>query len=163
VPIGHIKGCCPAQILAHCFRFKALGIQDFIFHTGDFLKRGDTNLINIARSYAYDIRKQARTLILYGMGAPSRFLEFSFADAFITFRHFVSATHGLKIIGSKEFRNETGYNSKLVMENFLELRNCVQKLNNQKTLFMKGGVCTWAADQEVVDQCMLQVKTKIKI
>ncbi len=154
--IGHVKGCTPAQILDHCRRLKEIGIKDFLVHTGDFLRNSNNDNIVKVRGFAQLIRREARTLFLYGIGSPRRFLEFSFADAFITFKHFVSATHGIKHVGCKEIKNSKGYTPELIHENFVELQTCLHNLKKQTRLFDNGGVCLWEEVPEEEDLPMPQ-------
>ena len=144
IPLGHIKGCNFTQIKNHCEQLKSLGIRDFLFHTGDFSRHGNTNMINAARGYAEIIRQEARTLILYGLGAPSRFLEFSFADAYVTFTHFVASTHRLKFSSRRTSPSHEHY-TKLTLNNFLELSERLRNANHQ-TKLTKGGLCIWRSE-----------------
>jgi len=146
-PIGHVKGCNEWMVEEHLKILKMLGIKDFIFHTGDFFRSGNSNMINKARNLAFKIRPHARYLFLYGMGSQSHLLSFSFADAYITNTHLVTALHGKKFIGTKKIRYSGGYNIKIVKDNLLEIYSNLQKMNKQKKLF-EGGVCLWEEVQE---------------
>lgn len=158
-PIGQVKGCSRQQILFHLGLLKSLGVKDFMFHTGDFFRNGDKNNIEIARGYAKLIKDNSRTLILYGLGCPSRFLEFSFADGFITFKHFVAATHGKRIKKNQE--KEKCYNRSLVEENFAVLEAAINDIKSQKKLVNGRGEFLWEEALEEVEQFTLQAAVTI--
>ena len=44
-PVGLVKGCTTTQIEDHAKKFEALGVNEFIFHVGDFLRNGDRQMI----------------------------------------------------------------------------------------------------------------------
>lgn len=146
-PVGHVKGCNEWMIEEHTKILKMLGIKDFIFHTGDFFRYGDSNMINKAKNLAFKIRPHARYLFLYGMGSQSHLLSFSFADAYITNTHLVTALNGKKFVGTKKVRYSKSYNIKIAKNNLIEIYNNLQKLGKQKKLF-EGGVCPWEEVQE---------------
>ena len=146
-PIGHVKGCNEWIIEKHVKILKMFGIKDFIFHTRDFFRSGDRNMINKAKNFAFKIRPYARYLLLYGMGSQNNLLEFSFADAYITNTHLVTALNGKKFVGTKKVKYSGKYNTKIVKENLIEIFNNIQRLNEQKKLF-EGGVCLWEEVQE---------------
>ena len=159
-PIGHVKGCDEWMIEKHVKMLKMFGIKDFIFHTGDFFRSGDQNMINKAKNLAFKIRPHARYLLLYGMGSQNNLLEFSFADAYITNTHLVTALNGKKFVGTKKVRYSEKYDINIVKENLIEIFNNVQKIKEQKKLF-EGGACLWEEVQEepvkvIVRQLKLQ-------
>lgn len=133
-PIGLVKGCTEKQIEFHVGLLKSLGIADFIFHVGDFFRYGDPDMIRKARSYSYKIRKHARCLILYGMGSQKRLLEFSFADVYVSFNHFVTAKNGMKFVGTRKIKYTGGYDPKIITSNFIEMYKNVNSLNKQTKL-----------------------------
>jgi len=90
-PIGQVKGCNSIQIKLHLEYLKKLGINIFMFHVGDFFRNGDESMIQQAKYFCSLIKDENNTLFLYGLGSPRRMLEFSFADFFITYTHFVTA------------------------------------------------------------------------
>lgn len=152
-PVGHVKGSNELQVLYHVNLLKSLGINDFILHIGDFFRNGDPGMILRAKKYALIIKKQARNLFLYGMGSQKRLIEFSFADGYITFNHFVTAFNGKKYIGINKIGYSGGYSSKIVKDNLIEIINNIKRIENQKKL-IQGGVCPWEAEEEDVDQAM---------
>ena len=133
-PIGLVKGCSEKQIEYHIGLLKSLGISDFIFHVGDFFRHGRPDMIRRARSYSSKIRKHAECLILYGIASPKRLLEFSFADIYVSFTHFVTARNGMKIVGTNKIKYTGGYDSKIITSNFIEIYKNVKSLNKQTKL-----------------------------
>lgn len=133
-PIGLVKGCCENQIDHHIELLKSLGITDFAFHVGDFFRHGDERMIRKARSYSTRIRKHARRLILYGMGSQERLLEFSFANVYVTFKHFVTAMNGMKFVGTKTMKYKGSYHPRIVTENFIEMYKNIKSLDEQAGL-----------------------------
>ena len=146
-PIGHIKGCNPIQIKLHLEYLKKLGINIFIFHVGDFFRNGDEKMIQQAKYFCSLIKDQNNTLFLYGLGAPRRMLEFSFADYFITYSHFVNARNGVIFHGIKrtKFHGMSVYDAAL--HNFKEFLEHLKNLNYQTKLFT-GGRCRWEEAQQ---------------
>lgn len=140
--LGQVKGCNLRQIRDHCLSMKAMGINEFILHAGDFLRHGDSSMIQVLRSYALAIRPHARMLLLYGMGSPKQYLEFSFADAFVTYKHCVSANHGLKHTHHNTIKCAEK-RATLILDNYLALKRFARGLAKQKKLFTHGGVCIW--------------------
>jgi hypothetical protein len=130
-PIGLVKGCSEKQIDAHVGFLKSVGIEDFVFHVGDFFRNGDITMIRKSRSYCCRIRKEARRLFLYGMGAQKRLIEFSFADVYITFNHFVTAINGMKFSGTKKLKYHGKYTPKRMVDNFVEMHKNLNSINNQ--------------------------------
>jgi len=135
-PIGLVKGCTENQIEFHVNLLKSLGIKDFVFHVGDFFRHGDVNMIRKARSFSFRIRKHARRLILYGMGSQERLHEFSFANIYVTFNHFVTAKNGMKFVGTKKTKYSGSYDPKIVTNNFVEMYKNVMSLDKQTKLFV---------------------------
>lgn len=153
-PIGHVKGCTRMQIFKHITLFKMVGIEDIMLHTGDFFRNNSPRMKLRAKEYALQIRKHAKTLILYGMGSQKRLHEFSFADAYITFNHFVTAINGRKYVGVNQISYTGGYKPKIVRENLIEM---IKNINNIKkqTKLIEGGVCPWVEEQEEQDHLIL--------
>jgi len=133
-PVGLVKGCSEKQIDTHVDFLKSQGIDDFIFHVGDFFRNGDVTLIRKSRSYCSRIRKKARKLYLYGMGSPRRLIEFSFADVYITFTHFVTARNGMKFCGTKRVNYCGNYTPERMVDNFIEMHKNITSINNQSKL-----------------------------
>lgn len=133
-PIGLVKGCSEKQIEHHISLLKSLGISDFVFHVGDFFRHGRPDMIRKARGYTSTIRKHAKCLILYGMASPRRLLEFSFADIYVSFTHFVMAQNGMRIVGTNKIKYTGGYDPKIITNNFTEMYKNVELLNQQTKL-----------------------------
>lgn len=131
---GLVKGCTQHQIEEHIGHLKALGIEDLVFHVGDYFRNGDPNLIMRARDYASMIRRYARRLILYGMGSQKRLLQFSFADIYATFNHFVTAKNGMQYLGTKKVKYRGSYRPEIVTNNFLQMNKNVKLLERQSRL-----------------------------
>jgi len=141
-PIGQVKGCNSMQIKLHLEYLKQLGINVFMFHVGDFLRRGDDNMIQQAKHFCSLIKDENNALLLYGLGSPRIMLEFSFSDFFITYSHFVNAKNGKIFVKTKKqkFSNMSVYEAAL--HNFKELLSYAKKLKHQTKLFT-GGTCKW--------------------
>ena len=154
-PIGQVKGCNKSQIVTHMALLKSLGIEDFVFHVGDFFRNGSPKMINRAKEYSLMIRKNAKTLILYGMGSQSKLQEFSFADAYTTFNYFVNAVNGKKFVGTKKYHYTGGYSPKIVRENLIQIIKNIANMKKQTKLII-GGVCPWEAEQEETGQVTLE-------
>lgn len=129
--VGLTKGCTENQIEHHAKLLKSLGMKDFILHVGDYFRHGDPNMIRKARSSAYRIRKHAKRLMLYGMGSQERLVEFSFADIYISFNHFVTARNGMKFVGTKKMKYACSYDPKIVIDNFIQMYRNVESLREQ--------------------------------
>lgn len=154
-PIGQIKGCTKSQINTHLMLLKSLNIEDFVFHMGDFFRNGSPAMISRAKDYSLMIRKNAKNLILYGMGLQSKLLEFSFADAYTTLNYFVNALNGKKFVSIKKINYTGGYSPKIVRENLIQIIKNMDNIKKQNKL-MNGGICPWAAEQEGVGQDTLE-------
>lgn len=131
-PVGLVKGCCVEQIESHIELLKSLGIADFVFHVGDFFRHGDESMIRKARHFSYRIRRHARSLILYGMGSQRRLLEFSFADVYVTFNHFVTAMNGMRYAGISKIQYSGGYDPSIITSNFIEMYKNMTMLAEQE-------------------------------
>jgi len=131
---GLVKGCTQHQIEEHIRHLRALRIDDLVFHVGDYFRNGDPNLIMRARDYSTIIRRHARRLILYGMGSQKRLLEFSFADVYATFNHFVTAKNGMQFVGTKKVKYNGSYRPEIVTSNFLQMNENVRLLVKQTKL-----------------------------
>jgi len=133
-PIGLVKGCSKKQIESHANFLNSLGIYDLIFHVGDFLRNGDLTMIRKARSYCCTIRKKAQRLFLYGMGAQEKLIEFSFADVFITYNHFVTAINGMQFKKTKKTKYQGKYQPNIMINNFSEMHNNLNRIKYQTRL-----------------------------
>jgi len=139
-PIGLVKGCTENQIELHIKLLKSLGITDFAFHVGDFFRHGRIDMIHKARSFSHQIRRHTKFLILYGMGSQRRLVEFSFADAYVTFNHFVTAMNGMKFAGTKKVKYTGGYDPAIIISNFVEMYKNVSSLNKQTKLYIESEI-----------------------
>ena len=153
-PIGQVKGSSKKHLYSHIQLLKSIGITDFVFHVGDFFRNGSPNMISKAKDYSLFIKKHVDSLILYGMGCQKRLLEFSFADAYVTFNHFVKAVNGKKYAGPCEYNYGGGYKPEVVKDNLTQIVKNMSKTNYQKKL-IKGGVCPWEAVTEEKERAML--------
>lgn len=149
VPIGQVKGCNENQIRFHLNFLESLGIRLFTFHVGDFFRNGDENMIRKAKYFASIIKKENNILFLYGFSTQKRLVEFSFADAYITYGHMVTAKNGMKFNGTKreKFSNKSFF--EIASHNFNQMLLNVNNIKNQTKLFV-GGKCKWAV--ELVEQ-----------
>lgn len=153
-PLGQVKGCTPSQIYAHIYWLKQLGINDFVFHMGDFFRFKDKRVLNRAYFYASLIRRHANKLILCGVSAPKNMDKYSFADAYGSLGYFVKATYGQRYVADSVCRTPEPYSIGLVKDNLKEMITFAQNLKRQpiqQNLFA-GGVCTW---EEVLEEAGL--------
>ena len=158
-PIGLVKGSNYLQIKAHKNFLKKLGVKVFAFHTGDFFRNGDEKRIQTAKYYCSLIKEEGNLLMLYGLGSPKRMLEFSFADFFITYTHFVTARNGNIFEGSKKINYSNMSVYEAAIYNFKELSNHLKKLQYQTKLFI-GGECKWAVGQQEQQYIIQSLKVK---
>jgi|SRR3989344_3082197 len=158
-PIGHIKGCNPIQIKLHLKYLERLGINTFMFHVGDFFRNGDESMMQQAKYFCSLIKNKNNTLLLYGMGSPTKMLEFSFADFFITYSHFVNAKNGKRFRGTRKEKSNGDSVYNVALHNFNELSNHLKSLNYQTKLFT-GGECRWAVAQQELQFVIQNQKIK---
>lgn len=92
--IGVVKGCYPKQIEDHISELKSLGIQEFIFHAGDYLNRGSWSERKALRLFAGLIRNNVPFLYFYGIGSRSSFELIPYADGIITLSHIIETKNG---------------------------------------------------------------------
>ena len=150
VPLGHVKGCNEWLVIEHVNMLKLLGIKDFLFHVGDFLRNGEPSFITTARNLAYSIKQNARSLFLYGMGSQLNLINFSFADVYITHAYFFAATHGKRFEGTKKVNKNKDSFIETTRKNLIEMYNNLENSKKQRKLFSGGGGI-WEEDQEEVD------------
>ncbi len=148
-PIGQVKGCNESLVKEHAKVLSLLGIEYMLFHTGDFLRNGDQNMILKARNLAVCIRPYAKRLFLYGMGSQNNILTFSFADYYVTNTYFIAARNGKRFVGIKKYQYHGGYSLDVVRSNLTQLLTNIMSSREQKQLF-NGGDCPWVADQEEI-------------
>jgi hypothetical protein len=145
--IGQVKGCTRWQVIQHTLALRRLGITDFLFHTSDYFRHGDKNMIQRARMYAKTIRPYAKKLYLYGFSDQDRLIQFSFADAYISMAYFSMALKGYKLYGTKKSRyNRLDY-KQVSCQNLRQMRKNIFHINRQQKLII-GGECPWEAAQE---------------
>ncbi len=160
-PLGLVKGRTKKQILNHVFLLKGLGINDFVFHIGDFFRNNSTTMLDRAKTYSLLIRKYSDSLILYGMGSQKKLFEFSFADAYVTFNHFVKARNGMRYSGTNVLEFTGGYKYEIVRKNLVEMLKNIDKMKPQKKL-IEGGVCLWEAELEEQELVMSHIKVPVR-
>lgn len=148
--IGHVKGCNESQIHTHLNQLNSLGIKHYLFHVGDFFRSGSKEMINKAKHYASIIRKKAYKLILYGMGSQKKLIEFSFADAYVSFNYFVKAINGKKYSNHSLVKYTGGYSTKIVRSNLVWMILNLKRISNQRKLTY-GGIDLWEAEQEALE------------
>jgi hypothetical protein len=130
-PIGLVKGSTLEQIKSHTDSLAKMGIKDFVFHTGDFLAGGSNSEIDKAKTFTKEIRRQARVLLLYGMGI--NFKNFWWADGFITQSHYINAFYGQEMTDGRWVNNgnETA-NRKTIMANLEKLEGLLIVMQGKK-------------------------------
>jgi hypothetical protein len=155
LPIGHVKGCNEYQVVKHRDILEKMGINIFIFHVGDFSRNASSNMILRARSLSYKIKKENNILLLYGLGSPRKFLEFSFADFYISYSHIINANKGICISERGRERYGRGKPAFWSFSNLHYMFKSIFSLNKQTKLF-EGGICPWVVELEVADQVYKQ-------
>lgn len=160
-PMGHIKGCTNRQILLHLDLLKALGITDFIFHIGDFLRNGNIEYIARAKMYISIIHKKTDSLILYGMGSQKRIYEFSFVKGYASMNYFIKARHGIKLFGVNGLSGYH-YNYELARHNLKQVILNIKRISMQ-TRLLEGGEFVWEEAVEHKDQVTQEVTQPITI
>lgn len=156
-PIGLVKGCNRLQILAHRNFLQTLGIVTFAFHTGDFFREGDNNMIKRAKYYCSLIKEKDNFLMLYGFGSPNRMLEFSFSDMFITYTHFVNAKHKKIFVEKKKRKFAKGPVYRAALYNFKELQRYLRDSQCQTKLI--GGKYKWGEETQE-EETLLAIKNQ---
>lgn len=139
--IGLVKGTTTEQVAEHARFFRSVGIHHMALHTADFFRNANPEMISKVKHYAQIVRKDAQTLTLIGFGSQKRLLEFSFADNYATFGHFVTARYGMQLVGTKKIKSG-GYSPSVVRTNLIEMMNNVRRLRHQKQLRI-GGEYIW--------------------
>jgi len=160
-PIGHIKGCNPVQIKLHLEYLKGLGINTFMFHVGDFFRNSDESMIQQAKYFCSIIKEKNNTLLLYGLGCPKKMLEFSFADYFITYGHFVNARNGKKFTNGIKQKSNNDSVYEVALHNFEEMTKSLKSLKKQTKLF-SGGECKWVGDMQDQEAQLVIQKQKAR-
>ncbi len=159
-PIGLVKGSNRFQIINHRNFLKDLGIKIFAFHTGEFFRQGNKNMINKAKYYCSLIKDKENFLILYGLGSPRWMLEFSFSDMFITYSHFVNAKHKRIFFGTKRRKTSKKSVYEIAFHNFKEFSKHLNGLKNQTKLLI-GGKCKWEEGMQELQLITQGQKVKV--
>ncbi len=159
-PIGQVKGCNEYQVDYHIQKLKEMGIDKFVFHVGDFFRNGDKTMINKARFLSSRIRPHTKSLILYGMGSQKKILEFSFADAYVTFGYFTTARYGMMYKGTKKIKYARDYNPSIAMLNLIEMYKNVASIKKQCKLI--GDERKWVEVEEGAEPHMHPLMVKIR-
>lgn len=131
--IGLIKGTKPEHIVSHIHCLKKMGINQFCFHTSDFLRQHDKRTISIGKRLFQTARKHVPFLLAYGPCSRSSIRQFSSADGFITFSHFrkVKYVKGRQ----KQLPKSAIFDRKLVMSNLQDICKTTKRIGlNQATL-----------------------------
>lgn len=151
-PIGLVKGACSSQIQDCSRELSAMGAKHMIFHTGDFLCRGNDLLIEKARQYARIIRANCETLALYGIGSQRHFRKFYFADAFVTQSHYVNGFYGQEFFGGSWRPCSAKVDGTLIMRNLREMNKSLEGLNKNN----QGGLMQWVEAPEATGRPTLR-------
>ena len=146
VPLGQVKGCNMEQLNFHMTQLKSLGIYDFVFHVGDFFRHGNPAFIHKAKSYAAFIKKNSRTLMLYGMGAQKKLCEYSFANSYASMNYFIKARRGQEYVGTKLRMAGEKYSPTLARKNLIQMLNNISNINIQTKLTKYTEVPAWEED-----------------
>jgi len=152
IPIGHVKGSSSIQIKYHFSFLKNVGIKIFIFHTGDFFRNGDQNMIKKAKQYCSLIKKADNILILHGMGSQNKIIEFSFADIYCTYSHMITARTGQYYSGTKKKKYSIGNVEDIASLNLNQMFKNL-KITQFQTKLFEGGRFLWEEvmqEQELV-------------
>lgn len=152
-PIGLVKGASLYQIQEYSQTLSSIGIKHMVFHTGDFLCRGNNLLIEKARRYARMIRNNCETLALYGIGSQRHFRKFYFADAFITQSHYVNGFYGQEFFSGSWRPCSTKVDRKLIMRNLREMNQSLEGLDKNN----KGGLMQWVEAPEEIGRPTLRL------
>jgi hypothetical protein len=107
--IGVIKGCTTAQIQEHVSELQSLGIEEFIFHIGDYIARGNKYELTCAKEFALAIRRMVPTLYLYGIGAKEMIQTFPYVDGIITLNHIIEPYNGIITDAQGRITRVNGY------------------------------------------------------
>ena len=172
-PIGVVKGSNEKQVIHHLNQLKSMGISNFVFHVGDFFRIGQNNrdvLIKKAKTYAEIIKKNSKSLMLYGMSSQKMLEQFSFSDYYASMNYFTQATRGKEYVGrnlrkangnlrqepitqKKLYEYSFGYNKEtktswqtLARNNLIQILKNVESIKFQKRINEYMEVSKWAAE-----------------
>lgn len=137
--IGLIKGTKPEHIISHIHCLKKMGINQFCFHTSDFLRQHDKRTISIGKRLFQTARNHVPFLLAYGPCSRSSIKHFSSADGFITYSHFPQGKVKYVKGRQKQLRKSATFDRKLIMSNLQDICNTVKSVGlNQTTLEQWG-------------------------
>ena len=162
LPIGHVKGCNSYQIKVHLEILKRIGIKTFLLHLGDFSRNGNHNEISKGKAFAEIIKREGGRLFIYGLGSKNRFLEFSFADCYVTYGHMVSARMGKIHKGDDPGKYKHKSIKDIATENLRDLYVKLEDLKKQTKLFW-GGKSKWAAEIVTAEQKVMSELRRVRI
>ncbi|MBI4044780.1 MAG: hypothetical protein HY392_03665 [Candidatus Diapherotrites archaeon] len=157
IPVGLVKGSNPQQINLLLSTYKDWGLNDYVFHSGDFICKGNRNSVQEAKRIVRNIRPKIPRLFMYGIGARKNFQRFRTADGYITQSHYVNEFYGIKIVDNKIQRQKKTPSKKSIMENLNQIRQTITN-TNQRT----GGLKQWVEDTAPAEQAMPNNDTKKK-
>jgi hypothetical protein len=140
-PIGLVKGSNPGQIIFHASSLKEIGINDMVFHNGDFIYKSTKYDKTIAKHYAKLIKEYTDSLYIYGIG-PGMFEKYSFADHFITQSHTTAAFNG-KVYDNNKWRFSDLDIGNRIMETLIGMESKLDYINRSVRRLDQ-----WAAEAE---------------
>jgi len=156
-PLGLVKGCTELQLDAHSSWLLAMGIKDFVFHIGDYRRNGIQYHMESGKYFAEIIRKKARKLFLYGYGSQKQLISHSFADGYISNKHFVTANVGLVYKGTQAFKYRKLTFEEAMIENYIQIQRNMESLRYQ-TRLNEVNLSRWVMEAE---QEELQLDTQV--
>lgn len=156
--IGVVKGCNQKQIEAHTMELLSLGIQEFIFHAGDYIAKGSYSEIKTARDYALSVRKMVPTLYAFGIGSKQMINRFYFVDGIITLNPIIETHHGIITDASGRITQNRKYvpNQK-VLSDYFKTNHSSCKISDTDILNSYLRICNDFADR---NSCSL-IQTEI--
>jgi hypothetical protein len=129
-PMGLIKGCNLKQIGHHTEELKSLGLDKFIFHSGDYLASGkDRDRMFLLRA-SKSMHKRVNNIYYYGLTSPKIARYFPHARGFITQGHYTNAFYGLRMKHMKRLKakrvqrgeDHTWHQHNLIMQNLQDIK-----------------------------------------
>jgi hypothetical protein len=108
--IGVIKGCTGEQIQEHVSELQSLGIDQFIFHIGDYIAHGNKYELKCSKEFVQTIRRMVPTLYLYGIGSKIMIQTFPYVDGIITLNHIIEPHNGTITDLLGRITHTNGYN-----------------------------------------------------
>jgi hypothetical protein len=133
--IGLIKGTSSENITYHAHSLQEMGINQFCFHTSDFLRKRNKNTIAMGKRLFQTARSCVPFLLAYGSCSRNSIRRFQSADGYITSSHF---TQGKVVFNNGIQRRllwTSSFDRELVMTNLCDICNTAKSLFcNQVTL-----------------------------